>query len=224
MRRAKLVPMRVKVCGIACEEDVRALAPVRPHFAGFLVGLDYPSDDAVSPQEARRLAALLPRSVVPVLVTHRTEMGEVLDLARLCGFPTLQLHGDFPLDRIADLRHSVPGTSIWRVVHVDGAEAVSRAAEVARVADVVLLDTKTAARLGGTGRVHDWTISARVASTCGKPVVLAGGLTPENVVEAVRAVRPWAVDVNSGVEDPRGRKSRERVGTFVAGAIGDIPL
>jgi phosphoribosylanthranilate isomerase len=216
--------MRVKICGIACEEDVRAVVPYGPDYAGFLVGLDYPSEDAVSPGEARWLAALLPRSVVPVLVTHRTEVGEVLDLAGTCGFPTIQLHGAFPLDRVPELRRAVPGASIWRVVHVEGREAVARAAEVARVADAILLDTRTTSRIGGTGRVHDWAISAEIAKTSGKPVILAGGLTPENVANAVRTVGPWAVDVNSGVEDARGRKDRDRVGTFLVRAIGDIPL
>jgi phosphoribosylanthranilate isomerase len=207
--------MRIKICGIACEEDVRALVPASPDYAGFLVGLDYPADDAVSPEEARRLAALLPRSIVPVLVTHRAEVGAVLDLAGTCGFSTIQLHGAFPLDRIPELRRAVPGASIWRVVHVEGAGAVSRAAEVARVADAVLLDTRTASRIGGTGQVHDWAISAEIVRSCGKPVVLAGGLTPKNVADAVRTVRPWAVDVNSGVEDAQGRKDRKRLGTFL---------
>lgn len=211
--------MRVKICGIASDEDVRAVVPAGPDYAGFLVGLDYPSEDAVSPGEARRLAALLPPSVIPVLVTHRTEVGDVADLARACAFPTIQLHGDFPLERVPDLRRAVPGVSIWRVVHVEGREAVARAAEVARVADAVLLDTRTASRIGGTGRVHDWAISAEIARTCEKPVVLAGGLTPENVAAAARTVRPWAVDVNSGVEDATGRKDSDRVGAF-CGVVG----
>ena len=92
-------------------------------------------------------------------------------------------------------------------------------------ADALLLDTRTADRLGGTGRTHDWSVSARiVAAAAPVPVYLAGGLRPENVVEAVERVRPAGVDANSGVEDANGRKDLERMRAFVgrarAGLLG----
>ena len=210
--------MRVKICGIASEADVRAVAGARPDYSGFLVGLHYPSEDAVSIEEAGRLAALLPSGITPVLVTHETSTGVVASLAVRSGFSVLQLHGEFSPERIPDLRNDVPSSEIWPVVHVSDRSAVDRAREVARFADAVVLDTRTASRLGGTGRTHDWTVSAEIVRTCGKPVVLAGGLTPANVADAVRTVRPWAVDVNSGVEDSLGRKDPARVLGFVENA------
>jgi phosphoribosylanthranilate isomerase len=206
--------MRVKICGIASEADVRAVVPAHPRYAGFLVGLDYDTDDAVSVEVARRLAEGLPPGITPVLVTHETGFEEVAALAVRSGFAVVQLHGEFPPERIPGLRTDAPAREIWRVVHVLDRSAVGLASEVARYADAVVLDTRTAGRLGGTGRTHDWTISAEIVRTCAKPVVLAGGLTPWNVAEAVATVRPWCVDVNSGVEDAGGRKDPERVGRF----------
>ena len=214
--------MRVKICGIASETDIHAFAEASPDYAGFLVGLDYGTDDSVSANEARRLAGLLPSAIAPVLVTHRTTPEEVSALASTCGFPVLQLHGEFPLEGIPGLRRAVPSIQVWRAVHVVDGSAVGRATEVARFVDAIVLDTRTANRLGGTGRTHDWTVSAEIVRTCGKPVILAGGLTPENVTAAIAAVRPWGVDVNSGVEDAIGRKDAARVRLFARQATGAV--
>jgi phosphoribosylanthranilate isomerase len=104
-------------------------------------------------------------------------------------------------------------------VHVDGEPAIEVAAKAARFADAVLLDTKTATRIGGTGVTHDWSISRRIRDALAPtPVILAGGLTPANVAAAVEQVHPYAVDVNSGVSIRRGRKSAALVEAFIGAA------
>ena len=216
--------MRVKICGIASEADARAAVAAGADSLGFLIGLDYPSDDAVTEVEARRLAGFVPPEVDRVLVTHRTSMDDVARLAAATGFRTIQLHGEFPPEWIPELRDRIPGAVVWRAVHVENGTAIDRATRLAPWVDALVLDSRTAERLGGTGCVHDWTLSAEIARTCGKPVLLAGGLTPENVADAVARVRPWAVDVNSGVENGAGRKDPKRIRRFVLGAsLGDIP-
>jgi len=85
-------------------------------------------------------------------------------------------------------------------VHVMDASALNTAQEVAAYADAIILDTRTPERLGGTGLTHDWTISAKIVKSVGIPVILAGGLTPENVAAAIRQVHPYAVDVHTGVK------------------------
>jgi len=203
--------VRFKICGIASESDVRSLVGVPLDFAGFLVGLDYPSEDSVSAERARDLAQGLPTGISPVLVTHRVSIAEVGRLNRVCGFPIVQLHGGFDPEKIPELRSALPSASIWTAVHVTDRSAIARAREVSRFADTVVLDTKTDTRLGGTGRTHDWEISARIVHECRRPVVLAGGITPENVARAADTVRPWAIDVNSGVENGSYRKDPERI-------------
>ena len=212
--------VRVKICGISSAEDAHAAAQAGADAIGCLCGLDSPSPDQVEPGAARTIFAALPPFVARVLVTHRTSVAEVLALAREACPTVVQLHGAFPLERIPELRASLPHVAIVKNVHVEGEEARAAAREAAAVADAVLLDSKTADRIGGTGTTHDWTISARIVREVRSPIILAGGLTPENVAEAILRVEPWAVDVNSGTKGPDGRKSPSRMRAFVAAAKG----
>ena len=108
-------------------------------------------------------------------------------------------------------------------MHVTGDDALGHALSYTAHADALVLDTRTANRLGGTGRTHDWSISARVvAAVAPLPVYLAGGLRPENVAEAVARVRPAGVDVNSGVEDANGRKDAAKMRAFVDRAMAGL--
>ena len=100
----------------------------------------------------------------------------------------------------------------WKVVYLDrGGPPPEEAAFV----DAYLVDSYSAESPGGTGRVGDWGAARKFVESCGKPVVLAGGLTPENVTEAIQAVRPWGVDVSSGVELSPGRKDLQKVERFI---------
>jgi phosphoribosylanthranilate isomerase len=114
------------------------------------------------------------------------------------------------------LRALAPDMRLLKAVHVTGDDAIGRALDSAADADALVLDTRTADRLGGTGRTHDWSVSARIVDTVAPlPVYLAGGLRPENVAQAVARVRPAGVDVNSGVEDAKGRKDAAKMRAFV---------
>jgi phosphoribosylanthranilate isomerase len=213
------MPVRIKICGIRSDRDLALAVEAGADAVGFLVGLDYETDDALLPEAAAALSRQVPPFVTRVVVTHRTTVDEVAELAYAIPCDAVQLHGEFPLDRIDLLRLSLPpSVRVHRVVHVTGPEAVPFAAEVSRVADAVHLDTRTEDRVGGTGLVHDWKLSMRIVKWVRKPVVLAGGLTPENVRDAVRGVGPAAVDVNTGVEDAVGDKDALRLRAFVKAA------
>ena len=109
------------------------------------------------------------------------------------------------------------------MIHVSPGETASEAIAVAQgivqYVDALLVDSRTVDRLGGTGMTHDWSISAAVGSAVKVPLVLAGGLHPENVAAAIAAVHPATVDVNSGVENGRGDKDPERCSAFVGAAL-----
>jgi phosphoribosylanthranilate isomerase len=210
--------MRVKICGIRRVEDALAAAAAGADAVGCLVGLDYPSPDRIDPGTARTAFEALPPFVARVLVTHRTALAEVITLMRQTGATVAQLHGEFPLVAISALREALPYAAIVKGVHVTGDEAVAAALAAARVADAVLLDTKTRGRIGGTGATHDWSISARIVASSPKPVILAGGLTPDNVATAIARVRPYAVDVNSGTRAADGFKDHAKLRAFVAAA------
>ena len=210
--------MRVKICGIHSAEEARLAVSLGADALGFLVGLDYPTDDQADPAMAREIIAELPPFISSVLVTHRTEAAWVAEACRQIGCSTVQLHGDFPLEEIPALRKRLPYLRVIKAVHVVDEGALTQAAEAARWSDAVLLDSRTATRIGGTGVTHDWSISSRVVQDLARPVILSGGLTAENVARAIATVRPYAVDVNSGVEDPGGQKSTGKLRSFIATA------
>jgi len=208
-------PMRVKICGIRDLEEARLAVFSGADALGFLVGLNYRTDDEVDLSTARRIIAEIPPFVSSVLVTHKVDLAWVARTCVQSGCSIVQLHGDFALAQIPELRRMVPNVRIIKAVNVVDESAVTRAAAAAQQADAVLLDSRTATRIGGTGHTHDWTISARIVKTIEKPVILAGGLKPENVGKAIEEVQPFAVDVNSGVEFPDGSKSPQRIEDFI---------
>jgi len=117
---------------------------------------------------------------------------------------------------------ALPHIKLIRAVQVTGAEAVARARALERQVDAIILDTLDPAtgRGGATGKTHDWAISRQIVGAVRAPVILAGGLTPDNVVEAIRAVGPWAVDVHTGIEDPDGTRNLIKLRSFIMRAKG----
>lgn len=210
---------RVKICGITTREDAWTAIRLGADALGFLVGLLHDSEDQLSAPAAGKIIEALPPFVSGTLVTHRADLTEVRALCRETRPQVVQLHGPYPLEHIQGLRDAFPSIKIVKAVHVDGEAAIEVAAEAAQFADAVLLDTKTATRIGGTGMTHDWSISRRIRDALAPaPVILAGGLTPVNVAAAIEQVHPDAVDVNSGVSIRRGTKSAALVEAFIRAA------
>ena len=157
----------------------------------------------ISEELIARLTRLVPPPVATFLLTCETSAAAIIAQQRRCNANTLQL-----CDRVgsavrATLRRELPGIRVVQVVHVAGPESIREALEVQETCDAILLDSGNQSlavkELGGTGRTHDWSISATVREQVGVPVFLAGGLTPANVRAAIAAVHPFAVDVCTGV-------------------------
>lgn len=208
--------MRAKICGLRSGADVAVAVAAGADAVGFLCGLTHHSEDALDPDVARDLAALVPPYVNRVLVTQLTEAEEILALAEHLAVDTIQLHG------LVDQQAAEAVQAEWygrlvRVVHVsdDLRAALDQAREAAQFCDALLLDSRSSDRLGGTGQVHEWSISAQIVAEVEVPCILAGGLAPENLAQAIDQVRPYAVDVNSGVEDQAGTKDENRVREFI---------
>lgn len=169
---------------------------------------------------AAGLAALTPPGVASFLLTSATGSERLVEEARAAGAAVLQIVDRVPAAAYRRLRAALPALRLVQVVHVtDAAETLAEAREAAALADAVLLDSGSragpVALLGGTGRVHDWSVSRRVVENLEKPVILAGGLTPGNVAEAVRTVRPFAVDACTGLRTD-GRLDAAELDAFVA--------
>jgi len=188
---------------------------------GFLVGLLEPHPDQLTAEEAAEIIVRLPSYVSSVLVTQQRDPHIVADLCRRARASAVQLHGGFASEQIPTLRRELPALTVIQVVPVAGPDARAAAEHAAIFADAILLDSAPAGRAalgGGTGKTHDWNLSREIARACSKPVILAGGLTPENVELAIQTVGPSAVDVHSGVEDSQGNKAKEKLLRFVTRA------
>lgn len=149
------------------------------------------------------IAGRLPPAVGSFLLTCQQNAESIIDQQRRLRVNTIQLCDSVEPGAHRRLREALPGISLVQVIHVTGSEAIDEATSLAPFVDAILLDSGNPAlpvkELGGTGRTHDWKISARIREAVSVPVFLAGGLNPTNVAEAIRQVRPFGVDVCSGV-------------------------
>lgn len=199
---------RVKICGLTDEDELRCALNAGADAVGFIVDIER-SRHRISVDEARKLIGLVPPFTTSVAVVEPTGVEDAVRLAEYLESDALQIHGRLSAEEIAELRGCVSQRIIVAVP--PGSE---KGVEMSRVADAILVDTPVSGGLGGSGRTHDWSLTARMRSMLCAPLILAGGLRPENVVDAIDAVKPYAVDVSSGVET-NGRKDPVKVAEFV---------
>ena len=193
---------RVKICCIASVEEARVAVRLGASAVGLVS--EMPSGPGVIPEALiAEVAATVPPPIGRFLLTSRTDPAEIVSQQKRCGANTVQLCDRLPQGGHAALRRSLPGISLVQVIHVTGQDSVQEALEVSSEVDALLLDSGNPSLprkvLGGTGRTHDWTLSAEIVRRSPVPVFLAGGLHSANVGEAIRQVRPFGVDVCSGV-------------------------
>jgi phosphoribosylanthranilate isomerase len=209
---------RVKICGHTRVEDVRASVRAGADAIGVIVDVPVETPREVSVERARRLFDAVPPFVTSVLVTMPETPEEVVSLADRLGPDAIQLHGELPRGDISYLRAAVE----TRLLVTVPADDLERASAYDDFADALLIDSVDADGGGGTGRTHDWERTAETAAAVDSPVVLAGGLDPENVADAVETVAPYGVDVASGIESDAAsdgelsRHDHDAVEAFIA--------
>jgi phosphoribosylanthranilate isomerase len=209
----------VKICGIQTRAEAEAALACGATSLGFLVGLTHRAEDGIGREAASDIVRHLPPETESVLVTHLLDPRYVAALASSVGTTAIQVHDNMAIADLRRLRALVPGAKLLKAVHVTGRAAIRQASDYVGIVDALVLDSRTADRLGGTGQTHDWTISQRIVrAVFPMPAYLAGGLRPENVADAIAHVRPAGVDVNSGVEDAHGRKDPARMRDFIGRA------
>jgi phosphoribosylanthranilate isomerase len=199
----------VKICGLTRAEDVDAAVAAGVDAVG--LNLWPHSKRAVDLETARALAARLPEDVAAVLVFVDATFEEIVAAAETVGTRWVQLHGrEAPelIDRLAEA-----GIEAFKALSLGGSES---GGAMRYGGAYLLVDAGTKEMPGGTGRLADWALAHRLARS--RPVILAGGLTPQNVAAAVRAVQPAGVDAASGVESKPGIKDAEKMRAFVAAA------
>lgn len=209
--------IRVKVCCIASAEEARTAIRLGASALGLVSEMPSgpgPIEDA----EIAAIARSVPPGVATFLLTARTEADAIVEQQRAARVNTLQLVDRVPVPVLWELRQRLPGVALVQVVHVVDRGALEEAEAVAPHVDAILLDsgnpTAEVRELGGTGRTHDWEISREIVEASTRPVYLAGGLGPGNVADAIERVRPFGIDLCSGIRS-EGRLDEDALGRFM---------
>lgn len=194
--------VRFKVCCIQSVEEMRMAVRYGASAVGLVTSM--PSGPGViSDESAAAIARAVPPGVDSFLLTCRQTASAVIEQQRRVGCSVLQLVDSFPVSDYRLLREALSGIRIVQVIHVQDEQSVQEARRAAEHADALLLDSGTPNAetkvLGGTGRIHNWGFSREICSSVNIPVYLAGGLKPDNIGEAYTTVRPFALDVCSGL-------------------------
>ncbi|HVN94531.1 MAG TPA: phosphoribosylanthranilate isomerase [Terracidiphilus sp.] len=210
----------IKICANTSLEDAMAAADAGADAVGFVFA---PSPRRITADQTAAIVAGLPAKIEKVGVFVDAALEEIVRTVEGAGLTGVQLHSNGQAAETAKLRARFgPQLRILRVVHFE-AGASERAAEAAQDAnvDAILIDSRTATAVGGTGQTYDWAEARRTLFQhrgTPKHLIAAGGLTPENVAEAIAMLRPWGVDVVSGVESAPGRKDAAKVRAFIENA------
>jgi phosphoribosylanthranilate isomerase len=200
--------VRVKICGITSVADGLAAAEAGADMIGLMLYEGSPRHITIA--QAAEISRALSPFVFKVGVFVNPTEAEVMEAISACGLNLLQFHGGEPSDFCTQF-----GLMSVKAVRVQNADSISALDNYAT--DAFLLDAYSKSGLGGTGEKFNWNLAVE-AQRFNKPIFLAGGLTPENVADAVRLVRPFAVDVSSGVESSPGKKDAAKVRAFIAAA------
>jgi phosphoribosylanthranilate isomerase len=201
--------VRVKICGITNVDDALAAVDAGADALGFMFYEGSPRN--VSPKVVGEIVRQLPPFIAKVGVFVNALEGIVHRIAAECGLDTLQFHGD-ESPELCQKFLPLKVYKAFRIQDIDSLQAIP-----AFKTDAWLLDSFVPGKSGGTGATFNWDLAAE-AKKLGRSIILAGGLTPENVAEAVAKVQPYAVDVSSGVESSPGRKDLKKLRAFVSRA------
>src|SRR5208337_1437401 len=210
----------IKICGNTSLEDAQLAVEAGADAVGFVFA---PSPRRVTEAQAAAIVHHLPVTVEKIGVFVDAALDEIYSTVRECGLTGVQLHFEAGPELPAKLRQLLgPKLRIVRVVHFDAGAAKLLKKQLAEHArnphiDAVMVDSRTATAIGGTGATFDWKIARKTlfqSTKAQKHLIAAGGLNPENVAEAIATLRPWGVDAVSGVESAPGKKDPEKVKKF----------
>ena len=201
-----MINIRIKVCGITSVYDARMVCSFPIH----AIGLNFVkrSKRKISLKTAREILDKLPPLVEPVLVLEDEKISEVMYISESLSINSVQLHGLEPVSYCSDLKRFNKSIRIIKAFPTKEASA-SQLNAYKRVCDCFLLDSYDRKnQMGGTGKPSDWNIAQEIVSKSRSPIILAGGLNPYNVNSAIKRVKPYGIDLNSGVESRIGKKDK----------------
>jgi phosphoribosylanthranilate isomerase len=231
---------RIKICGNTNPGDLTHAIAYGADAVGFITDVPVRSPRKIDTETAKELIKQVPVFVDSVLVIMPDDLGSAMALIRETRPTCVQIHNDLPVSELAEISKTVK--LIKTIAVPEDAPSgtsdhiISRIDALTGIADAILLDTSTRSRTsaststgtrsggkdrgrsGGTGKVHNWRISAEIVKRSRLPIILAGGLTPDNASDAIRKVHPYAVDTASGVETD-GKRDPDKVRRFIRGCV-----
>jgi phosphoribosylanthranilate isomerase len=209
--------MKVKICGIKSERDLVMALNAGADAVGFITEVPVDSPRKISLAEASRLISKVPVFVASVLVIMPENAEQAVHMIQTARPAAVQIHNTLGIPELKKIKET--GVKLIKTIPVsaDSMTLIKQVSGLRGIADAVLLDTVLDGKSGGTGVPHNWEISSEIVLRSGMPIILAGGLKPENVTDAIRTVRPYAVDTASGVETD-GRKDEKKVMAFIKNA------
>jgi len=209
--------VKVKICGLTNLGDARMAVEAGADFLGFVNAPKSPR--FLETDEIKSLIKELEPPVPTVLVTHSQDVEELLFAFADSGADILQVHARLEPEGYKRVRQKVDNVianvSVPAGLEEPAPELLEQVRMVSSFADFVLFDTTSKGEIGGTGVAHDWSVAAELKKASKAPVVVAGGLGPDNVADAVRIIQPFGVDVSSGVESEPGKKDANKVRDFI---------
>ncbi|MGQ9468487.1 MAG: phosphoribosylanthranilate isomerase [Nitrososphaerales archaeon] len=209
--------VRVKICGITNEKDLKNSIIAGADALGFIIDVKS-SPRSITIDRARELMEKVPIFISKVAVTVFNNLNQLIDIKNKLKPEYVQIHGDFDFneDYLLKALHDV---RIIRAIALKSNLSLKSILDEAKNFDAILVDSHVEGKYGGTGIINDFKMCREIRELISpKPLILAGGLNPDNVEEAIRIVRPFAVDVSSGVESSLGIKDYEKMLNFVANA------
>lgn len=212
--------MKVKICGISSRADVLMISALKPDYMGFV--LNCPKSPRSNTK--KQVIELVTDLKIPfVLLFVNESENTILDICQAVSPYAIQLHGDESIELISSLKQKLPKIQIWKAIHLPVDSNIksfsiyiqSLEDFVKAGCDLFILDSSTKDSYGGTGITCDWDLAAKIVEKVKKPFLLAGGLVPSNVKNAIEKVKPFGVDVSSGVEIVKAKKDQNLVKNFM---------
>jgi phosphoribosylanthranilate isomerase len=228
MKRKMYKTPIIQVAGVITMDEAMMLADSGITHLGFPFRLDVHKED-LTEMEAIKIIKALPADVSPVLITYLNEADEIAALMKKLGCRIVQLHGSISIEEIKKLKMQFPEVEIWKSLVIgkyEFSEILDITDKLSSFVDAFITDTfdpETGAS-GATGKTHDWQLSRKIIRHSSKPVIIAGGLNPDNVHSAIQQTRPAGVDVHTGIENAEGRKDKMKVEKFISEAKAGFRL
>lgn len=212
----------IQIAGIIDQNEADLVIQSGVQFLGFPLRLPVHKED-LSEEEASKIINNLPDPAKGVLITYLDNADEIVELLKKIGAGIVQLHGEIELSELKKLRNILPEVSIIKSLVIrknNESDLISIMKSLENQVDAFITDTfdPSTGASGATGKTHNWEISKKINDLTDKPLILAGGLNPENVYKSITEVKPAGVDSHTGVEDPDGRKSQLKLMKFVSEA------